>query len=48
MLGRLEDCRNGLIAVGGLAAAEIDHAVGHEGVAVKGVGTGIGGWLAIR
>jgi len=43
MLGRLDNGGNRLVAVGGLAAPEVDDAVGHEGVAVINVAAGIGG-----
>ena len=43
MLGRAHHRRDRLVAVGGLAAAEIDHAVGREGVAVIAVAAGVGG-----
>jgi hypothetical protein len=43
VFGRLDHRGNRVIAIGGLAAAEVDDAVGHEDVAVLAVVAGIGG-----
>src|ERR1700688_5077211 len=43
VLARAYDPRDCLVAVGGLAAAEVDRAVSREGVTVIPIGAGVGG-----